>query len=240
MTYGEIISQIKTIINSGIWSDDNRLSGRHIINIVLRKRSRILKQEQEKKKLRERFSLQRIHCMELIYADKHECECLPIKTSCKIRRTKEKVPTPIKDYITSVTSIDGNILYSPTSFQNYSQYSRLAPLVEKPRYYITNEYIYIINDDDKEYISVEGVFENPSEIALLSCEGEVSGQECYNALEQELSLSPDLADSVVLLAIEEIVQTLRYGQEDKVNDAASSYMDLTKLREAYYGTKAKE
>lgn len=233
MTYGEIISQIKTIANKGIWPDDDRLSGRYIIQTVLRKRARILKQEQEKKKLQERFSLQRIHCMELIAADKHECECLPIKTTCKIRRTKDKVPTPIKDYISSVTSIDGQILYSPTTFQNYSEYSRLTPLINKPKYYITNEYIYIINDDDKEYISVEGVFENPSEVALSSCDGELSSGECYDALAQELSVAPDLVDSIVTLAMEEILQTMKYGQEDKVNDAMSSYIDLTKLKELY-------
>ena len=233
MTYGEIVSQIKTIVNRGIWPDDDRLSGRYVIQTVLRKRARVLKQEQEKKKLEERFSIQRIHCMELIDADKHECECLPIKTTCKIKRTKKKVPTPIKDYISSVTSIDGEILYSPTTFQNYTQYSRLKPLVEKPRYYITNEYIYIINDDDKQYISVEGVFENPSEVALSSCDGELSSGECYDALAQELSVAPDLVDSIVAMSIEEILTTMKYGQEDKINDAMSSYVDYTQLKQAY-------
>ena len=239
MTYNDIVSQIKTVFARGVWSDDERLSSRYIIQVALRKRARILKQEQEKKKLHDRFSRQRIHCIELIEADKHECACLPIKSSCKIRRTKEKVPSPIKDYLSSVTSIDGSIVYSPTTFQNYEEHRRLKPLREKPKYYVANEYVYIINDDDKQYISIEGVFEDPLEAETISCSNAVDEQECYDALAQEFSISPELVDSVVVLTLEEIISTYSKGQEDKYNDASSTDVDYTQLKRQIDAIKGK-
>lgn len=230
MTYNELISQIKTIFSKGVAADDDRWSARYIMQIALRKRSRVLKQEQEKKKLHERFSRQRINCMELIEVDKHECNCIPLNTTCKVRRTKEKVPTPIKDFLASVTSIDGNILYSPTTFHNYDEHSRLRPIQNKPKYFISNEYIYIVNDDDKQYISIEGVFENPSEAANISCSDSSSSAECYYALDQEFNVSPDLLDSIILLTLEELFTSTRAGQEDKYNDAAATDVDYTQLK----------
>jgi len=239
MTYNDIISQVKTIFSRGVWSDDDRLSGRYIIQVALRKRARILKQEQEKKKLQDRFSRQRIHCIELIDADKHECECIPIKSTCKIRRTKDKVPSPIKDFLSSVTSIDGGIVYSPTTFQNYDSYKRLSPLRDRPKYYIANEYVYIINDDDKEYISIEGVFEDPLEAGKISCSSDTSTLECYDALQQEFNISPELTDSIILLTIEEIISTYNRGQEDKYNDASSTDVDYTQLKKQIDAIKGK-
>lgn len=226
MTYGEIISQIKAYYNKGIASSDDRLSGRHIIKVALRKRSRVLKQEQEKKSLKERFSKQRIPCMELITVPKHECECLPIKTNClNLKRTKNKVPVPIKNYLYSVTSIDGSIVYSPTEFNDYRKYFRLNPLKDKPRYFISNEYLYIINDIDKMYISIEGVFSDPLEAEQASCENDSNNDPCLNALETNFKLTPDLEDSIMVLTSEEIMKLFALGKEDNLNNAKANNID---------------
>lgn len=226
MTYGEIVSQVKTFFSRGIWSDDDRVSSRHIIKIALRKRARILKQEQEKKSLKERFSRQRIPCMELIQVDKHECECLPIKTSCnKLRRTKNKIPKPVKDFLYSITSLDGNVVYSPTEFNDYRRFSRLLPLREKPRYYISNEYGYIIGDDDKMFISIEGVFADPLEATKASCDNGESEGTCLDANEQDFTLISDLEDSVMILTLEEIAKLYQYGKEDNLNNSKSNNLD---------------
>ena len=47
-TYKDVISTVKTALNRGIGSSDDRLSARYIISVALRKRQRVLKQEQEK------------------------------------------------------------------------------------------------------------------------------------------------------------------------------------------------
>lgn len=221
MTYGEIVSQVKSYLNKGIWSDDDRMSSRHIIKIALRKRARVLKQEQEKKTLKDRFSRQRIPCMETIEVSKHECDCLPIKMNCKkLRRTKDQVPTPIKDYLYSVTTIDGNFVYSPTEFIDYKRHSRLQPLVDKPRYYVSNRYIYIT--DDKQLLSIEGVFEDPLAVSKVGCNVDDATAACINAEEQDFSLLPDLEDSVMLMTIEEIVKLSQYGKEDNLNNSKSN------------------
>jgi len=226
MTYGEIISQIKTPLNKGIASNSDRLSGRYIIKIALRKRARVLKQEQEKKTLKDRFSRQRIPCMELISVPKHECECLPLKVSCSnLRRTKKKIPMPVKDFLYSITSIDGNIVYSPTEFNDYRRYSRLKPLQSKPRYFISNEYGYIIGDDDKMFISVEGVFADPLEAEQASCETPDDGDPCLDATKTNFHLISDLEDAVILLTFEEIARTFQLGKEDNLNNAKSNNLD---------------
>ena len=226
MNYGEIVSQVKVPLNKGIPSNSDRISNRHIIKIALRKRARVLKQEQEKKTLRDRFSRQRIPCMEMILVPKHECECLPLKVSCSnLRRTKNKIPIPIKEYLYSVTSLDGNIVYSPTEFNDYRRYSRLKPLQSKPRYFISNEYGYLVGDDDKMFISVEGVFADPLEAELASCECADNTDPCLDAMSTNFRLVPDLEDSVIILTFEEIAKTLSLGKEDNLNNAKSNNLD---------------
>jgi len=166
--------------------------------------------------------------MELIEATKYECDCLNLKTCSNVKRTKEKVPSPVKDFLHNVTSIDGSILYSPTSFHEYNEFRRLKPLVGKPRYYVSNQYIYIVDDFDKEYISVEAIFDEPEKVATITCQPDIT-DDCYDPLKTDLAVAPDLVDGIVLLTLEEIAYINRLGSEDQLNNANSDNVDLASL-----------
>ena len=230
MTYGEVVSQIKTYLNKGVASDDARISGRFIMSVFLRKRARIIKQEQEKKRLKNKFSLQRISCMELIDVEKHECECLPMRVTCsKVKRTKNALPSPVGNTLYNITSIDGSMVISPTEFFDYSIYDRLVPLRSKPKYFVANDFIYVTNTD-LTFISVEAIFENPEEVSKAGCASENDDVACFYALTQDVNTDPDILDATMTLAAQEILTMLRYTQEDKYNDTSATEVDYTKLQ----------
>ncbi len=215
MNYEKIISQVKTPFNKGIWSQSSRLSSRYIIEVALRKRSRVLEQEREKRNLKEKFLIQSF-CAPLIEVPKHECACVSIG-GCKVLRSSFKIPVPIKNTINEVVSIDGSILFVPTSFKNYKEYQRLK--TNNPKYYIMNEYLYVSGIEDLEWIKVFGVFEDPLEVEKLNvCENNETIVRCNNALKTDFKLLPKLQDAVVTLTIEEIVQAWNKGKQDPINN----------------------
>lgn len=216
MTYEEIISQVKTPKNKGIYAQTDRLSARYIIAVALRKRSRVVKQEREKKNLKERF-LQQSLCVPLIEVSKHECACVSIN-GCKVLRSSYKIPAVIKDSVNSVTSIDGSKIFTPTAFKDYGEYSRLPKI--NPKYYILNEYLYVTGISNLEWVKVIGVFEDPLAVDLLSsCNDNSSANiDCTNALTTNFKIAPDLEDSVITLTLEEIFNSWKYGNQDIINN----------------------
>ncbi len=215
MKYKDIVSQVRTAKSRGVASQSNRLSARYIISVALRKRSRVLKQEREKKKLKEKFLKQSL-CMELIEVDKHECECVVVN-GCKVLRTKKKVPKLIKESLDQVLTIDGSLEFSPTSFNDYKKYARLK--TSNPKYYIMNEYVYVSGKPNLQWIKVIGIFYDPVEIEKQSCSSsnsDLSG--CFNALETDFKINAELEDYVMVLTMEEIFKSWNLGNQDVINN----------------------
>lgn len=215
MTYKDIVSQVKAAFHQGVAPQSQRLSSRHIIGIALRKRSRLLAQERESKTLKDKFLLQSI-CIPLIEVDKHECSCVSIN-GCKVLRSKDKIPTPLKESAKQVVSIDGSISFSPTSFKDYKSFQRLK--VNSPKFYIMNEYLYISGMEELQWVKLIDIFEDPyAADNFSSCleEGEVSF--CDSALDTEFRILPKLEDGVVTLVIEELFKSWQSGSQDIVNN----------------------
>lgn len=227
MDYNTIISQIKSSLTKGIWSAADRISNRHIINMVLRKRSRVVSQEQEKKSLNNKFAFQTINCIELIEVDKSECNCLPSGIDCKILRTKQQIPTVLNFDTLKVMTLSGEKIFANSVDKvKYKQYSRLLPNKTVLSYYTTNKYIYLFGNTDLQFIKVEGVFETPDEVNLLNaiCNGNVeTTKQCLSALDTEFALTDaKLLDNIITLAKEELYKLLQYGAEDNLNNAKSN------------------
>lgn len=217
-TYKDVISTVKTALNRGIGSSDDRLSARYIISVALRKRQRVLKQEQEKKSWDDKFALQVIPCMELIEVDEIECACLPASArGCKVLRTKEKVPKPIKD-LASVSFLNGDQI-NVSTFGSNKDKLRLTPLRKSVSYYLVNNYIWLVNEHNKKFIRVEAIFEDPYEPSTVGCE--VVGEDnscCTSYLDIDFPVPNGLLDSIVVLTAEEISTFWQYGTNDMTND----------------------
>jgi len=229
-TYKDVISTVKTALNRGIGSSDDRLSARYIISVALRKRQRVLKQEQEKKSWNDKFSLQVIPCMELIEVDEIECACLPASArGCKVLRTKEKVPKPIKD-LSSVMFLNGDQV-NPVGFGSNRDKLRLTVLRKSIGYYLVNNYIYIVNEHNKKFIRIEAIFEDPYEPSTVGCE--VAGANdscCASYLDIDFPVPNGLLDSIVVLTAEEISTFWQYGVNDMTNDGIQTQPALPASR----------
>ncbi|NOJ29697.1 MAG: hypothetical protein DA328_05960 [Nitrososphaeraceae archaeon] len=215
MTYRDIVSQVKAPFHQGVAPQSQRLSSRHIISIALRKRSKLLAQEREKKSLKDKFLLQSI-CIPLIEVAKHECSCVSIN-GCKVLRSKNKIPTPLKESEKQVVSIDGSISFSPTTFKDYKEFQRLK--VNSPKFYIMNEYLYISGVEDLQWVKLIDVFEDPyAADNYTDCSEETPDSFCSSALETEFRILPKLEDAVILLIIEELYKSWQNGLQDIINN----------------------
>lgn len=225
--YKDIISRVKTPLNKGIPSISDRLSARYIISVALSKRSRILKQEKEKKNIEENsWLIKTIDCLELVEATPIECACLPSNIGiCKVLRTKHKIP---ESELRSVSFIDGTKI-PETDFTDYGAYNRIDFFKNKPKYYFSNDYLYIINEKYKKFIRISLIPRDEDELIGLNCNSDsdtvVSESCCTSYLEKTFSIPDGLLDSVVTLTIDEIVQAWSRGKEDNMNNGKSNNLD---------------
>jgi hypothetical protein len=117
--------------------------------------------------------MQTMDYVELIEVDKVEACCTGIKSDCKIKRTKDKLPVFMQGYygplIRSISSLDGSELMQPTTSVNYTRFSNGSTFkYNKTKYYwFLNDYLYF-PDLEWEAVRIEGIFED--DISAWTCD----------------------------------------------------------------------
>lgn len=160
--------------------------------------------------------LQTISCMELEQVD--EADCCLVDTGCYILKTKLPLPQTIDtwkpNWIVSVTTAAGELISKSTQFSNkYQQYSKYTG--NKRSYFLKNNYIYIVNDQNLQYINVIGLFQSPSELAnYITCEEE----SCFTPNSQ-YPISANMANQIVDIIIKTKVIPFMQFPADNKNDA---------------------
>jgi len=150
----------------------------HINNV----RAQLIKQDSNKGHTADSYIIQELPCEPVVQVDRGEC-CEV--TGCTIYRTEHKIPSFIelhhKQLVTRIGSIDKTqigfdfIDYAMVPYINYSRFTKHRPKVFTMN---NNGYFYFIlpagsNLEGLEKISIQGVFENPMELAnYTSCTGE--------------------------------------------------------------------
>ena len=220
MLVGELIQRIQSLYSRGVQSDNTRLSPRHIYNKLLTVRGKLLYQKANKKQKFNDWDYQVLPCVELIEVGKHECSCLP-PIGCKILRSKEKLPKPISCmdnyYIKSVSSIDGSIMYSRTTYKAKKYESGNKYTSYFPDFYIRNEYMYITYKSGPRIISIEGIFEDPVEVSKFPsyCDSDCTDcEDCRSNMDIEFPLSDELVDTLIEMSINELVVYFSQAKED--------------------------
>lgn len=234
MKIGEIIQRIQSIYSKGVQSDDSRLTARHIYNKMLTVRAKLIKQQANKKQKISQWNYQTLPCVELVKASAHECPCLP-PIGCKILRTKHPIPKPITDLskhlIQSVTSIDGSVVYSETSWVEKKYKNSNKYTANKPDYFIKDGYLYITHLKGAEVISIAGVFEDPIEVENFPsyCENDIGTyDDCNSPLEKEFPIDNDMIDTLIEITTRELPMLFSQNIEDLTNDSKDSNIKTAK------------
>lgn len=171
-TIGDIISRVRNHMK-GV-KQDAFLTDRMIYSFVLKHAKWLMKREDGKNKLMAFSSvMQTLDFVELIEVDKVEACCTGIKSNCKIKRTKEKLPVFMQGYygplIRAVTSLDNSEIMQPTLPTTYVRFSNGSTFkYNKTKYYwYLNDYLYF-PDLEWDAVRVEGIFED--DISIYTCD----------------------------------------------------------------------
>mgnify|MGYP000501237515 CR=1 FL=1 len=250
----ELLQRIQSLYSKGVQSDDTRLSFRHIYSKALTTRAKLIVQKLNKRQKLSQWTYQTLNCVELVVAKPYECPCLPA-VGCKILRTKYELPSLITGIvdghaIQSVTSLEGSITFSETTWENkkYSKGSKYT--ASKPDYYIRDNYLYVTVKGAPKVITITGLFEDPIEaLQYPSICGQEdckpsnslgSGQtktdlevgytpedhcpECMSPLDMELPIDKAMVEPLIEMAANELIGVFNQNTEDISNNA----LDRTK------------
>jgi hypothetical protein len=171
-TIGDVVSRLR-IQFKGV-RQDSFMTDRMIYTFVLKHAKWLMKREDAKNKLMA-FSgvIQTMDYVELVEIDKVEACCTGIKSDCKIKRTKDKLPVFLQGYfgplIRTISSIDASEELQPILPSIYIGIANSKNYrFNKTKYYwFLNDYLYFPNLE-WEAVRIEGIFED--DISAYTCE----------------------------------------------------------------------
>ena len=221
MKLGDLIQRVQSMYSHGVQSDDSRLSGRHIYSKLVSARARLIEKELKSGRGFTAWSMQLLPCVQLVEASPNECLCVRTP-GCAILRSWEPLPKlmsgRVDPYIESVTSLDGTIRYSATTwvekrYRAHAKYTRWLP-----DYYLRDGYLYITWVEGPMVVAVSGLFEDPWEVATYrgAC-GDPNP--CLDPMGIDFPVEPKLVDELIEMAIQELVGQIYQVKEDQQNNA---------------------
>lgn len=233
MLIKEIIQRIQSLYSKGVQSDDTRLSDRHIYNKMVTVRSKLISQEAKKKQKINQWSYQTLNCVEVIEVPIHECPCLP-PIGCSILRSKYTIPKPLTDLnshlIQSVTSIDGQIVFSEIGWVEKKYKASNKYTANKPDYFIRNDYLYITVRSGLKVITLTGLFDDPLEVERFPsyCEDCTDCIDCESPMDKEFPMDNDMIDTLVDMCKQELLEQFIQMTEDLTNNTSDSIPENSK------------
>lgn len=171
-TIGDVVSRLRVQLK-GV-KQDAFMTDRMIYTFVIKQAKWLMKREDGKNKLMA-FSavIQTMDYVELIEVDKVEACCTGIRSDCKIKRTKDKLPVFLQGYfgplIRTIASLDGSEELQPILPSTYTHVSKSKNFrFNKTKYFwFIDDYIYF-PDLQWDAVRIEGIFED--DISRWTCE----------------------------------------------------------------------
>jgi len=211
----DIIQIIQEEFNKGVPSDDTRLSNRFIYNKALSVRNLLLMQKVNSKQsitIEDTSTL----CVDMI--DVNGVDCCGYTGTCNVIRSKEKIPSIVQSiYGPLIKSISGPNFKRKISLIDESQIPYLSGMrysSSVAKYFIADDYLYLIGKDVPRKIRLMAVFENPLDV--LNCNAEDS---CKSYLDLDFKLQGGLTDSLIQIVSEQLLKTFMQVKEDKINNS---------------------
>lgn len=222
MTANQLLSDIRNLATSGSNPENFRIEDSQILFWIDEVRSTLISQSLQKRPDVNDSWLQTLSCLSLIQVDKSEC--CEIETGCQILRTELEIPDTVDtnqdNFIVRVEDIMGNIISKSTSFKSkYNNYTKFTS--NKPKWFLKNNYIYVINSDFLTTINVTAVFERPSDLTSYT---QCGGSTCYSTNSEypcSLKMASMIADIVLKTKVYPFIQTPRDVTNDDSNNFAN-------------------
>lgn len=224
-TLNMIKSDIRNAATSGSTPIDFRIEDSQIEYWIHQTRADLAAKDIQKRKDISTVLIQSVKCLELETVDKSEC--CDIDTNCSVLRTSLTIPRTIEsngtDTIIRVTDINGNLI-SRTSenaakYDSYSKYTSA-----KAKWFLKDDYIYVINNEFLSKITVQGIFENPTELAAyVGCDGDA----CYTD-SMSYPCSNRMASDIANIVLKTKVFPFLQIPQDTTNNSASDANQVVK------------
>lgn len=177
-TEGEIKYHILNTLRGGSVSDDEAISDREVIYMFNYARGLEIQKILNSTYYINDEWIQDLGCIPLTTVDK--AECCDIAWGCKVLRSVDKIPAALsskdKDLYTFLGLIDKvtSIPLMPKAQAVNRKYSKYTSTQRVG--YIYNNYLYILHDDELEFVNLQGVFGDPREAGRFS---DCDGSSCY-------------------------------------------------------------
>lgn len=234
MLIGEVIQRVQSLYSKGVQSDDSRLSSRHIYNKLVTVRTKLLSQKAAKKQKISQWSYQTLPCIELVPALYYESSYLPA-IGCQILKSRYPFPKLITDLnehvIQSVTSVDGEVIYSEINWSEKKYKKANKYTASKPDFVIRNNYLFVTHKNGPKIITATGLFEDPIEAENYPryCP-DTSGvnPDCINILDKRFPMEDELIDTLIEVSANELIVLFSKGVEDLTNNSEDSIPEQSK------------
>jgi len=224
MTYNEIISQLSN--EFALSHADSRITNKFWYSLIQKHTAWIVKQESDKMFLFHTDSIwQTLNCVDLIEVPTTDDCCKYNGPSCKIYRTKDKIPKLYEDVfgviIKNVNSIDYSKSIQHITIQEWlrKQNNPDSKYDRNFYYFYKNGYLYFPNIKWK-LVSITGYFSD-SINKYNTCDNEPIENQCESLFESEWRIPSHLIARVVDACLKELSSTMMQVKEDNQIDKNS-------------------
>jgi len=216
-TIGESISRVRNLVKAA--KQDAFMTDRFIYSLIV-KYAKLLIKRQDALNVRLKFAslFRALPCVELIETDRVEACCGSLPDTCKVMRTREKIPVPFEGaygpFIRTVSSIDGSVEVYRTQPAQYTSITKTTAFkYNKQKYYwYMNGYLYLPNNE-WESVMVEGIFED--DIAIFTCDKEAV---CKVRQDEVLGIPDDLFAEVEQNVMAQLMGTVQIPIDTNISD----------------------
>lgn len=224
-TIGELVLRVQNLYSKGATSDDSRLSNRLIYSKMKSARAFIL--DQYKRQMNVKNLYEYLDCVSLIEVSKYECECLDLYACEQLWRSEYELPKLFQfsyGHELNVFNIKiGTKKYTEIPY-NRIRYSHAGKYPTAVSYFfVKNNYLYFLDEDMPEVVTVQGVFEDEEEVLKFNgiC-NQSSQNQCESILEQEFKIETKFIEPMLELVIKELVLLFSQMPEDKTNETTET------------------
>lgn len=216
-TIGESISRIRNLVKAA--KQDAYMTDRFIYSLIV-KYAKLYIKRQDNLNIRLKFAslFRTLPCVQLVETNKIEACCGSLPDTCKIMRTKEKIPLPFEGsygpFIRTVASIDGSTeVYRTQPAAYVSMTKTTAFKYNKQKYYwYMNGYLYLPNVE-WDAVMLEGIFQD--DISIFTCTVE---DVCTIRQNEVLPIPDDLFAEVEKQVLQDLALEIQVPVDTNISD----------------------
>lgn len=201
-------------------SDDSPIELETIYYKIDTTRAFLIRTDQNKGRSVSDNILQILPCVPVSIIDASSCPCR-LPSDCTVLRSTNKIPRFIelyqKDLVTRISgpSIDG-IGFSIISFARASRAGSSRWTKNSPKAFLHQGYVYLVNTGPLTNISIEGVFQEPSEASqFANCDG----TQCYSDDTSEYPISSHMIGALKDLVLKDLRVELQQSTDLKGDES---------------------